>query len=317
MRFNQPPIYLASLLAGLLTACPAPTAPTVASISIAGAPTDNNLKINAPATLTATAKDSSGVAITGTTFTWVSSNPDAVSVDAGGVVTAKKFGDAIITASAGGVSAATSSVKTYGLEVIGGTRTSLGSSSVGTAIFLRFRKANGAAPSANVPVSVTGPSDWNSANTLTLNTAAGWTNWWFSRLSLLAKSGNYTANATIDGEAYSSSFSIDATQTLASPASVTVSNISTTGATGTWSTVTGAAGYLFEVWNKTDNVNAAGLYDYTTALTSSQTGLGLVKGKTYYGQTHSMNFLPTTGFSVALPAQFNVGFVTSGDFTTP
>lgn len=113
---------VALLLASILTACPAgsPT-PTIASITIAGAPSDSNLKMDTPVTLTATAKDSSGASIASTSFTWVSSNPDAVSVDAGGVVTAKKFGDAIITANSGAVSAATSSIKSYGLEASGRT----------------------------------------------------------------------------------------------------------------------------------------------------------------------------------------------------
>ena len=114
----------AALLMSLLTACPSgsgSTPQTIASITIAGAPSDNNLKMNAPVTLTATAKDSSGASVSGASFTWVSSNPDAVSADAGGVVTGKKFGDAVITVSSGGVSAATASQKTYGLEASFGT----------------------------------------------------------------------------------------------------------------------------------------------------------------------------------------------------
>jgi len=60
--------------------------------------------------LAAEARDASGTAVSGVTFTWASDNPGAVTVDANGVVTAVANGTAAITATAPGGAAGSTTV---------------------------------------------------------------------------------------------------------------------------------------------------------------------------------------------------------------
>ena len=126
-------------LAAILTACPSPP-PVLSSVTVT-APSSNTLKINEAVQFSAVAKDDSNAVMTGKTFTWVSSDPNVASVDADGKVTAKRFGTVKITASIEGKSGESATQTTYGLEAIGGTRTSFGSTTVQVAFLARFRKS--------------------------------------------------------------------------------------------------------------------------------------------------------------------------------
>ena len=302
-------------LALALTACPGSTPAPVVSSVIVTAPASNALKINAATAFTAVAKDSSGTEITGKTFTWVSSDPNVASVDAGGMVTAKRFGDIKITASTDGVNGDSSSQKTFGLEAIGGTRTSFGDTKVRIAYLARFRKADGSGPTGAGVLTLRGPTGWNN-NQVDNTNYTGYNNfvWWRSGFgSTEVITGTYSFETTIDGEKFTSTFEIDATQKIASPSNITPSNVSVTSVTGTWQTQPDAASYMFELWNETDAKNAFSQWNYTSATTATVGGVALDPAKTYFVTVHSfnMNFAggPSAGaFTGTLPKQFNVGY---------
>ena len=90
---------------------------------------------------------------------------------------------------------------------------------------------------------------------------------------------------TASGEVFQSSFEIDASQTLTSPASLTLPKVSATSVTGAWSAVSGANGYFFYVY---DMVNSKVAFDHivyttkTTATASGTTPLDSTKPTTTY-----------------------------------
>jgi DNA/RNA endonuclease G (NUC1) len=75
-----------------------PPPPVVASVSVA--PANATLNVGASLTLSATAFDAASAPISGTTFTWTSTNPAVASVSPTGVATALAEGDTTITATA-------------------------------------------------------------------------------------------------------------------------------------------------------------------------------------------------------------------------
>lgn len=82
------------------------TAPkaAVASVTIAGAPTDNAVIVGSTAQLTATVKDANSAVLSGRTVTWLSSNAATATVSATGLVTAVSSGLATVTATSEGIS---------------------------------------------------------------------------------------------------------------------------------------------------------------------------------------------------------------------
>jgi Bacterial Ig-like domain (group 2) len=308
--------FLVSAFVGLaltLTACPTTPAPVLSSVTVT-APSSNTLKINEAVQFSAVAKDDSNTVMTGKTFTWLSSDPNVASVEVDGKVTAKRFGAVKISASVEGKSGDSASQTTYGLEAIGGTRTSFGSTFVDTAFLARFRKS-GTPLTGAVPSTLKGPTGWNADKPLEMNyfnlydgfVQGGW---WFG---IPVKTGTYTLEMTAGGEKFSSSFEIDASKTLASPTSLALSNVSTTSVTGTWAAVPEASSYMFEVWNSTDNKNAFNKWPQTRTTTATVTGTALDPAKTYYAQVHSFTVSDFGGtnassFTGTLPNQFNVGY---------
>ena len=87
--------------------------PSIASISITGAPTGQLLP-GESATLQTTAKDNSGTSVTGVSVQWTTSNQSIATVDGSGRVTAVAEGTASITASASQKTAVVD------IEVVGG-----------------------------------------------------------------------------------------------------------------------------------------------------------------------------------------------------
>ena len=295
-----------------LIACSSPEAPKVSSVTVTG-PASNALKINGAVAFTAAAKDSSGTAITGKTFTFTSSDENIASVDSSGKVTAKRFGKVTITASVDGVKGSSAAQTTYGLEAIGGTRTTLGSTRVETAFLSRFRLASGAGPTGAGKLTLTGPKDWNADQPFTRD-YNGYTGFvWWNDYGPDPLIGTYTLSLTDKGETFTSSFEIDANDTLASPSAITVTGATATSIPISWPAVSGANAYLYQVWNDTDKVNAFNKYPYTATTSGTITGPALSTGKSYFAQVHSMNFNPEggvagTAFTGVFPKQFNVGF---------
>ncbi|WP_161883457.1 Ig-like domain-containing protein [Deinococcus alpinitundrae] len=190
----------------LLAACNTPTPPpTTASISIDGPAT---LKIGEDKTLTASAKSNSGTVLSGHTFTWTSSAPNVVAVDASGKLTVKRLSASPVTLTAtDGGKSGTLSVTTYGLELTMGTINYLPGTTdarIGTAALVKFRGPGNSIGGTNA-VQLTGPADVNVFN---LEIGPLTTNEYYSfnyAGSIKPVSGSYSATATIDGITYTSS----------------------------------------------------------------------------------------------------------------
>lgn len=300
-------------LAFALTACPTTPTPAVTAASVTvTAPAGNALKIGQAVQFSASAKDPSGNALT-RTLTWASSDPAVASVDANGNVTAKKFGTVNITATADSATGFSPIQTTYGLEAIGGTfnrpyiTPSVDSDPISVAFFFRFRKADGSGPSATFNITVTGPSGWNNNAPFTINDWGFGTPYYaWGNTDGKAVTGAYTLSTTIDGAAYSSSFNVDATDVL--PATtVTPSAASASGATGTWTSVAGAALYQANI----QDVNTATFIPqrvYTTATTATITGASLNTSNPYRFSVAAFSFNTRdflTGTTGPLPAKFN------------
>jgi|GEM_PF-4954715 len=304
---------LVALLTLTLTACPsttpAPVVLPVAVVTVSG-PSNNALKIGETNSLTSSAKDSSGKAITGKTFVWTSSDPTIASVDANGVVTAKRFGSVTIQASVDGISGSSSSLKTYGLEAVGGTYTVVGSTNIGTALMFRFRNADGTGSSdASVSLSLSGPTGWNGGKGITLSRSLdGKSNDLLRAADISPVAGAYTLSTTVGGAAYSASFNLtDPTQTISGPATLTLSSATANSVTAVWPAVTGATRYAFEVYNDTDKKIEKSTTFYKNTPGGTVDGLALDKGKTYYFRVFSYNIVVccTENFGDIYPAQFN------------
>jgi hypothetical protein len=305
---------LAVILTLTTTACPtSPSNPTptstVATVTVTG-PSNGGLQLGEATTLTASAQDSSGKVIAAKTFAWTSSDPTVASVDASGVVTAKRFGSVTFQARVDGISGSSSSLKTYGLEAAGGTTITAGSSQVNTALLLRFRDASGGgANAAQSSLSLRGPLGWNGGNPYTfLQFFDGVSSYVVRPPGVKPLSGAYTLNATIGGRAYRASFALaDATQTLATPANLTLSNLSVSSVTASWTAVPGVVVYGIQILNDTDKTLANGstLYENLTSRTLDK--LNLDKTTPYFFQVYAYNALVCCDktFSDLYPAQFN------------
>jgi hypothetical protein len=91
---------------GAATPAETPGPPAIATIEVSAA--TSIASIGATRQLTATARTAAGAAISGTSFTWASTNPDVATVNtSGGLVTAVANGATSVTASAGNVTGST------------------------------------------------------------------------------------------------------------------------------------------------------------------------------------------------------------------
>ena len=104
--FSVPRTACALVLAAIAIACGEATGPTtepVASVDLSGIPA--KLYVGATATLAATARDGQGAVLADRAVTWLSSDSTIAAVTAGGVVTGRAVGQAVIVATSGQQSA--------------------------------------------------------------------------------------------------------------------------------------------------------------------------------------------------------------------
>ncbi len=309
--------YILAALTVSLTLVACGGTPSPSTVTVTG-PTTNGLKIGEATAFTASFKDGSGTAVTGKTFTWTSSASDITDVDASGNVTAKRFGTVTITATADGISGASATQKTYGLEVVGGTSdttTFISGGRLGLAVLFRLRGLNASDIPAATPftVSYSGPSVWNGGASVSRGiwqTGTGGVSFWDEPApTKTVVSGTYQASTslTIAGvtTAYTTSFIVDATQTQPRATAIAQTSATATDVTASWTAASGARYYRMYVVDTsgTQTKNA-----FTSSSNAALTGLSLNKSLTNYVIVGAMNFNYTAGLDVVAPAQFNIGY---------
>jgi Bacterial Ig-like domain (group 2) len=310
---------LSTVLATLVMACGgSPAVPTISSVLVTG-PTAATLKINEATAFIATAKDSSGAALTGKAFTWTSSDTNIATVDTGGVVTAKRLGTVKISATTESIKGESAVQTTYGLEMAGGVYKS--QSFTGTAFVSKLRLADGTTP--NATINITGPSGWNTAGTpVNLSHIPGsWGIDFTWRGSIPAVAGTYQATTTVAGNSFTGSFEINPSSEISLSTGVTISGITSTQADVSWTAPTGAKGYVVRIIqsNPSPQVDAivAGA-NFRTDTTSQQfRNLKLDSSKKYYVVVLATNAAWISD-NPSLPTQFNLSLAfTDPEFSPP
>ncbi|MBL8600423.1 MAG: fibronectin type III domain-containing protein [Myxococcales bacterium] len=153
----------------------------------------------------------------------------------------------------------------------------------GTAIFLRLRTAAGAPPTGATAVSVTGPTGWNGGMPFTFNYPANG-NFFGTYPAIAPVNGMYTVSMTVDGAPVTSSFALNtaATPLLDPTGTVTVTNASATGLTGTWAAVPNAVSYRLAVRDTSTTPPTLVGSTRVTATTATLSGLTLDTTRTNY-----------------------------------
>lgn len=159
-----------------------------------------------------------------------------------------------------------------------GTYNVQGNATPGTALLLRLMPG-GARPTQDVPVTVTGPSGWNSGAPLTLTYRANEPVFWSLRTTA-AVSGTYTATVQVSGQTYTATTSVDASSRLDVPGNVMVTESANQSFTVSWQAVNGAAAYLERVIRVIDNapdevVPGTSVYTTGTSVTLPESALAL------------------------------------------
>jgi Bacterial Ig-like domain (group 2) len=276
-----------ALILALLSACPTatPESPKASSITVSG-PTSNTLKLNEATAFTAIAKDASGSTILGKTFTWTSSDDKIAGVDSSGKVIAIHVGTVKISASMDGKTGASSSLKTYGLEFAVGQYTASAFPSPYSSTYYKFRKANGTTVSVDTPVSIIGPTGWNTGAAMSDQLYAN--DKYESRriVTAIAVAGTYTISTDVDGEHFTASASLDLSSSLPLPTGLAVTNLTKTGLDASWNAVIGANSYTLQVLDCNGATTAAqcvdqGVTKSTVSTSASLVGLNLTGGKQY------------------------------------
>lgn len=308
----------------LLAACTGTRTPTVTAASVevtttAASDADSvNVRLNSTAAFSAVVKAADGSVLTGKTLTWTSSNPDVATVDGNGVVTARRFGSATISATVDGVTGKNSkTLRTYGLEAFAGIR----DGGEDTAMLLRYRTATGARPAASrIAFTITGPSGWNGGAVVPLEVAnstyftesdGSGSHWfelgWTRTGTIPAVIGDYLVNFKVDGEEWTSTARISSlVNSSRTPTNIQVTSYSTTSVTAKWDNVVPGGSYQAEVQYPPVYLKTAG---------TTFSNLSLTAGTPSYVRVHALTLDTTAKVETALGGQFDVRYGTSGSFT--
>lgn len=184
--------------------------------------TDNNITVTGASTIaigqTKALSAVGGNVAGGGTVTWTSSDPELISVDASGKITAHHFSleaakkTVTITATSGDKTG-TATIMPYGLDISCGTYVNSLAPEAKIAFYTRFRMSDGSNIGASTNYQVTGPGGFNEGKTIQgmvfKSSSAG---------SLYggtsAVTGTYNASLTVAGVNYTDTCALDAKRVL-------------------------------------------------------------------------------------------------------
>lgn len=303
------------LTAALLAACQGatPVPVTLNTLTLGGV--SSTLQISAPAKLAVSATGSDGNPYTGTA-TFTSSDPSVIAVAADGTLTVRHLSVApvVLTVSEAGKTASTT-VTTYGLDVVGGTYRYTGgaNNAPGYNFLLALRNADGTAVKTDTTVTVQGPSTFNGGAVLTFlsnnNTVDRYAVYRDSAVPSV--SGTYTATANVAGVVYNKTFTIDATQVQPFASGLSL-NITRTGYAAS-GTLPDGSPLVYGVIITSNNIGISST-DFLTALPATgNLSTPLVVGQQYAYGAYAQNFLGTSG--KPFPDQVNRSFTYIGSTT--
>jgi hypothetical protein len=238
---------LTALLLGVsfaITACAGAGHGTISTVRITGAPANLALKLGQSYDLDAIAM-AGATALSGYTFIWTSSDDTIATVDASGVVTAKRIGSLTITAGTAGVTGS-ATLQTYGLEFHAGSSNApaLIANSPEFAFSYKVRNPDSTTP-ANVSFSLTGPPAWGNAFSFNKDLAADSKFDTIRVTNTLFLAGTYTLTASFGGETYTARAEVtDTSDLLPRPTGVTLVPTSTSQVQVTWNPVLDAKSYV-------------------------------------------------------------------------
>ncbi|HEX2862945.1 MAG TPA: Ig-like domain-containing protein [Deinococcales bacterium] len=276
MQMWRKSAWLPVALAVGLSACSGGGAPQVAKVVLT-APSDLNVKIDAPVAFGAAAQDSGGQPVAGQVITWASTDPAVATVEQTGEVTARHLGTFKVTATASNVTATSDTYTTYGLDVSAGTIVFAGNPQAESFFVFSLRDAVGTFPTTAQVVSVTGPGTWNGSAPLTVNAPS--LDKYAGGFNIPAASGVYTARATVDGVDYSNTFSVDPGITLPPPTGLASSGLTSSQVTVSWTAVSGANHYDVLLFPQAGGALIKAVSTASTSATLS--GLSLASGTSY------------------------------------
>jgi hypothetical protein len=118
--------------------------PTVASVSVS--PASASVAVGASEQFSATAKDSSGNAISGVTFTWSSSSTGVATINSSGLATAVAAGTTQITATASGITSTAAALTVTAAQKVVISTNLLPGATVGAAYTATLQASGGTAP---------------------------------------------------------------------------------------------------------------------------------------------------------------------------
>lgn len=297
----------------LLTACSGtPVPPTLGTLTLGGV--SGPLQISADAKLFAVATDTSGNPYPGTP-TFTSSDPKVISVAPDGALSVRHLSTAgvVLSVTEGG-KAASVTATTFGLDVSGGTCQMAGTgaetSMPGSAFIAVFRDAAGKTVSSDTPFTVQGPAGYNAGKPVTSTLyATGPVGYSLETLgSVPALSGNYTANITVSGAAYSKTFAVDAAQLQPFASGVSAVITSSGYAAGGTLPASGCA-YLY-VYTAADTLGTTGCLNVLP--TSGAWVRPLPAGTAFVG-TFAVSYAQSSG--APFPDQVNRSFNALGSVT--
>jgi hypothetical protein len=202
------------------------------------------------------------------------------------------------------------------LQFSAGTYNFQGKATLGTALLLQLVLPDGAPPTQDAEITITGPSGWNNNQPFTATYPANVYTDWELRGTVVPVDGVYKASVKVGAKVYSAtSARVSTASKLAIPGNVAATANTSESFTVSWQAVNDAAMYLQQIMRPVQGapneiVRGAGSYTKETSVVVANAKLEL--NTKYLADVLAFNALVTPDSKeTKLPAQFNasIGFL--------